>query len=569
MNKGRLAAVIGVTAAAIVAVVLCVRFWPTGAAGEEPPQETPQVTRTTFDEGVTVGGVDVAGLTLDEARIAISPVIAGKTSGQVQFTVNVPEAKEPEKEETVIGGEAVVPEPEGDGDGIQGTEEEVQPETPSGPQVYTFALDQVGVSVDPEPVLMEALAYERPEQESTPAPSEGETQPAQAPVETVDFPLSTQFDEAAATALIEQMAADGKWTTAPINSSHSVKTTTDNEDLTTWGEIVESAPVDGERVKTEDIISTIAVQAQTGEYAPFEVQNEIIPASSSEDGGEQYYLMGTATTSFAQNRPEGRRFNIWKISSILNGARLDPGETFSVNDYVGPRNKERGWAEAMGIEDGNLTPQYGGGICQVSSTMYNAALKAEMTMEARVPHTIAAAYVKPGLDATISTGGPDFKLSNPYDKPVYVIVKCDVPESSVTVEFYGTVEKDYYLTLDTELVSDPKQAKPAPVFERSADVGEYEVSEERRGREYKKYQIYATKLSKADDSVIEEKIPMGTSTYNEIIGKYLIGALVPEPTPGITYEELKAQADALALAAAPPPEEAPPVDPGATPTDPA
>lgn len=95
-----------------------------------------------------------------------------------------------------------------------------------------------------------------------------------------------------------------------------------------------------------------------------------------------------------------------------------PGETFSYNQVVGQRTKAAGFKEAPAYLNGKVVQEYGGGICQVSSTLYNAVLYANLEITERTNHGFKPSYVKPGLDATVSWGGPDFKFTNNRNYPI-------------------------------------------------------------------------------------------------------------------------------------------------------
>jgi hypothetical protein len=218
---------------------------------------------------------------------------------------------------------------------------------------------------------------------------------------------------------------------------------------------------------------------------------------------------------------------------------------FSVNDQAGPRTAENGWAEALGIEDGNFTPQYGGGICQVSSTMYNAVLKAEMTIRERVPHSIKSTYVKDGLDATISTGSPDFKFENPYDTALYMIIKTSVPDNRITVEIWGTMERDYDVELFTEMISDEDEKIPQAEIRVNTSLGEYDVNELKPGRRYEKWQVYKRYVDKVTGEVMQDRIEVTTSTYPDITPVYEVGSGVPY-TAEMTLAQLRAAAQQAA-----------------------
>lgn len=549
VNKARLGAFIGVTAAAVVAIVLCVNIFGKAESPSPEPSETlpVQVLDNVFDEGVTVGGVDVSGMTMEQAKTAVMPAADNLLNeGIIEFSVLLPV--------------------EGSGYNT-GTEtgEEGNPDTDEDSTVqdkYSYTLQELGATVDVDSVLNEAIAYRNPETDTANEDAAEVSLSTASHTVGRDFPLERTMDVAVLENKINQLAEENEWTKEPISSTYRPNYYSDENDLTTGGEIVEGEPTDGYRVKTEELINTISMQLESNQFEPFEAEVEILSGAAAQANSKKPVLMATATTSF-DTSPAERRYNIWKISEKLNGVTIKPGVTFSINDHVGDRTVEGGWKEANGIENGIFTPQAGGGICQVSSTLYNACLKAELDIVSRVPHTIMASYVKPGLDATISSGGPDFKVENPYDEDIYIIVKCNVPDRRVTVEIWGYEDRDYTVELYSELISDKDQKKPEPTFRTNSNLGTYEISEVKPGRRYEKYQLYARHLDKETGEVIEDKIPIGTSTYADIQGIYEIGDGVPY-SPGMTLEEVKAAAASAAAAAAEPVPDVVPVDPGVT-----
>ncbi len=148
-------------------------------------------------------------------------------------------------------------------------------------------------------------------------------------------------------------------------------------------------------------------------------------------------LIASWTSCYSNHASYARNYNVGKLSSILNGVIIEPGEEWSINEEAGPRNRANGWQEAAGISNGAFTEQYGGGVCQLSSTTYNAALRTGLEIIDSSRHTIISDYIPLGLDATISTGGPDLVLKNPYDTPVYIVSYVNGDDENVTVEMYG------------------------------------------------------------------------------------------------------------------------------------
>lgn len=146
------------------------------------------------------------------------------------------------------------------------------------------------------------------------------------------------------------------------------------------------------------------------------------------------------TFTSSSGRAPGRVRNIQKASGILNGCMVAPGQALSFNEYVGPRTEELGWALAPGIINGKeYEMQAGGGICQVSTTLYNALLCSgpEAEILDRKKHSWPSEYVDYSLDATVSTGGPDLVFQNNSPEPIFLFTYCDAVNYVMTVYVYG------------------------------------------------------------------------------------------------------------------------------------
>lgn len=147
-----------------------------------------------------------------------------------------------------------------------------------------------------------------------------------------------------------------------------------------------------------------------------------------------------------------RSTNIELAAQKLNDVVIMPGETFSFNQTVGQRTKSAGFKEATAYSNGKVVQEVGGGICQVSSTLYNAVLYANLEIAERTNHGFKPSYVKPGLDATVSWGGPDFKFKNNRNYPVRI--KTDTSGKILRIYIYGLkTDNDYTVTLDAQYVS--------------------------------------------------------------------------------------------------------------------
>ncbi len=146
----------------------------------------------------------------------------------------------------------------------------------------------------------------------------------------------------------------------------------------------------------------------------------------------------TVLASFSTRYPawkKGRTRNIQLAVAAIDGDLIEPGGVFSYNGSVGPRTKQTGFQDAQIYVDGKIIPGTGGGICQVSSTLYNAALLAGLDIAERSHHSMKVPYVPLGRDATVAYGLLDLKIRNNTSAPVYV--SAVAAGSRLTIRLYG------------------------------------------------------------------------------------------------------------------------------------
>lgn len=144
-------------------------------------------------------------------------------------------------------------------------------------------------------------------------------------------------------------------------------------------------------------------------------------------------MVGQASTQIFDNIPE-RNQNLALAIRAIDGKTLSPGEEFSFNQTVGPRTKEKGYKEAIGYDEhGDQVPTVGGGVCQISSTLYMAAKNGGFPVTERHSHSHSVPYADSNNDATVSYGGYDFRFQNNRDKPVLIRISAD--ENNVYAEF--------------------------------------------------------------------------------------------------------------------------------------
>lgn len=154
--------------------------------------------------------------------------------------------------------------------------------------------------------------------------------------------------------------------------------------------------------------------------------------------------------------------NIRLGAAAINGCLLAPGDIFSFAETVGRTTREKGYLEAPIIVGEELVPGLGGGLCQVSSTLYNAALLANLPIVERYNHSMTVAYLPPGRDATVSIGYADLKFKN--DRDHYLLIGADLTDYRLTFRLFGPPMKER-----VEIVSSGLQKVPSPVRYEETD----------------------------------------------------------------------------------------------------
>jgi vancomycin resistance protein YoaR len=154
-----------------------------------------------------------------------------------------------------------------------------------------------------------------------------------------------------------------------------------------------------------------------------------------------------STTFPASNKP--RSFNIKLACELINGTVIYPGEAFSYNTVVGRRTPARGFKLATVFSNGKRVPGYGGGVCQVSTTLYNAAMLANLKIIERHNHSLPVHYVPHGRDATVSYGSADLVFENTLPQPIKIMAKYAT--GKITLEIYGENEPNTQVKIESRL----------------------------------------------------------------------------------------------------------------------
>ena len=176
----------------------------------------------------------------------------------------------------------------------------------------------------------------------------------------------------------------------------------------------------------------------------------IDPAVTQESLLGDYFADELSTYTATQNSDSDRATNLRIACETINGVIIYPGEVFSYNEILGERTEEKGYRPGAAYIGNSTEALIGGGICQVASTLYYCALYADLQILERECHQFTTVYSPLGVDATVSYGYLDFRFRNTSEHPI--LIKASADGGSVTVSFYGTDDKDYYIKMESEVL---------------------------------------------------------------------------------------------------------------------
>ncbi|MBR5266797.1 MAG: VanW family protein, partial [Lachnospiraceae bacterium] len=272
-----------------------------------------------------------------------------------------------------------------------------------------------------------------------------------------------------------------------------------------------SGAENGTVIEREKLASELINAVKAGEYqktiaaTAVNVEPEITEAQAK----ESFKRLGTYTTTTTSNK--ARNENIRIASDAINGLIIQPGEEFSFNLTTGNRTPAKGYQAAGAYVNGVLVEEPGGGVCQVSSTLYNAVVFSGLKTTERHAHSYEPSYVTPGEDAMVSYdghSGPDMKFVN--NSKTAVGIKTSFANQKLTVSVYGTpiLEEGVTLSMVSKKVKDLEA--PAPVYEEDPTL---EPGVEVEAKAATLGSRWVTNLVTKKDGVVIEDILLHNSTY--------------------------------------------------------
>jgi vancomycin resistance protein YoaR len=391
----------------------------------------------TFYEGIFIDGIPLGGKSAEEARIALQELYAQEFD-RVNVDLNI-----------------------------------------AGQTVRTFTKEDIQIEWTLEDVLNQAYAIGR-----TGSRYSRYNLVKNLPARPRHLTTTVRFDASALEAEVRDLAAS--LYVAPLDAAFLGVDPTQNT-ATTFFRYSNSMP--GRQVDADGLWALVQNAIMSRTYGTVEIPYTVLePSILLSDVNQGQQLLGSCTTEMIQSA--ARISNIKLAASRVNGTVLESGMMFSYNKCLGPRTEEAGYQVAGIIVKGLSDTGLGGGICQLSSTLFVGAMRADLHMAARTRHSFVLSYIDAGQDATVDyDSAVDLCITNNTANKVYFLARTD--GLKVIVEVYGTPNKD---GITTDLLSkviystQPKEVKI--IYDESVPVGEPEETKEHLGVVVDVYKVY-------------------------------------------------------------------------------
>ncbi len=225
---------------------------------------------------------------------------------------------------------------------------------------------------------------------------------------------------------------------------------------------------------------------------------EVVPKITQEILNTINEKIASFSTNFNPQAKE-RVENLRIASDMTDGKILLPGEIFSVNKTIGPITKANGYKDAPVIVNGRLQSDVGGGVCQVSTTLYNAVVRANLEIVERQHHSMPVSYVPLGQDAAIAGDWKDFKFKNNSDYPIYI--EMYIENNQIIANLYSNKELKQEISLETEIIL---TISPKTIYQRDSSKDITYKKVEREGKSG--YQVHVYKVLYKNGKVIQREL---------------------------------------------------------------
>lgn len=284
-----------------------------------------------------------------------------------------------------------------------------------------------------------------------------------------------------------------------------------------------SAEESGLYIDADAIYHTVVGLLDAGVYQQtIQVEPQVLQASVTKtDLASAFGRISSFTTNTTSSA--NRNTNIQLSAEAINNRTVKPSETFSFNQATGQRTAEKGYKPAAAIAGGETFDEIGGGVCQTSSTLFNAVARANLKIVDRKPHAWPSNYVEKGEDATVDWPNLDFKFKNDTDWPIYILAWYK--DRKVTVEIYGKLLEDG-MTIDldsqTTYVKEPPST-PLYVYNPDLPLGKEETTiKARTGYTVETYKVWyknGKEVGREKLHTSQYKMYQQTIEYNDGYGK--------------------------------------------------
>ena len=245
------------------------------------------------------------------------------------------------------------------------------------------------------------------------------------------------------------------------------------------GNISVTPEVSGKTIDKEELHNKLIENINGDPNQEVELTFELVEQEAKIKADDLNKITGqiSSYSSSYVNTGDGRVKNMEIAANTINGTIVMPGEEFSYNALIGDTTPEKGYEKANTYVGNEIVPDYGGGICQVSTTLYRAVMRANIRSTERMNHSLTVSYSEPGLDATVANPYIDYKFVNTYDFPIYI--QGYVSGGVVNFAIYGNVEamgnKTYDLVNEVHEKYDPeiKYEEDSTMYEGTEKVVSY------------------------------------------------------------------------------------------------
>lgn len=213
----------------------------------------------------------------------------------------------------------------------------------------------------------------------------------------------------------------------------------------------------GEEFLIEETSNLIIQELEKSNYIKLKIITQTIDPLKNKTTLENYTKKKSNFSTYCSNSSQSRKNNIKKAINSINGYRIEPNGQFSFNNATGPRSIENGYELSNIILNGMFTQGAGGGVCQVSSTLYNAALLAGLEIVEHHQHSLPISYVPPSRDAMVSENLADLIIKNNTNGPVFIRARF-LNNNEINIQFYGEKNK-YKYSLESKITKKIKSSK--------------------------------------------------------------------------------------------------------------